>query len=243
MSHEVWSTLFLFAVSLFWIKIIEGLVKRDRVSVELSRKAIHVGIGVLFVMCWSVFDVHCYSCRYLAALVPLSVVIKFLAICLGVLKDPITVKMLCRDGENHPQQLLLGPLMYGIVIISSTIYYWLDSPEGLITILILTVGDGMAAIGGKFMPITRLPWNRTKSLGGLLSFMILSFMAIVLSLIWFTSLGYPNLTAGGVLLTPLWLSKLFCICFSSALLESTELGAFDNLIVPIFALLLTKILL
>ena len=42
--NEIAQTLVLFTVALSWTKIIESLVKKEKLSMELSRKSIHIGI-------------------------------------------------------------------------------------------------------------------------------------------------------------------------------------------------------
>lgn len=37
-----------------------------------------------------------------------------------------------------------GPLMYGIVFTISTVVYWADSPTGIVALVLLCVGDGVA---------------------------------------------------------------------------------------------------
>lgn len=236
--QEYYHTGILFVVALSWIKIIESLVKSKIISIEVSRKSIHVGIGVLYLLCWGIYDVSCENCRYLAALVPSAVVIKFILIVCKIIDDKITVKMLCRD-ESRPKQLLYGPLMYGFVIIFSTIYYWLYSMEGITMIIILCVGDGMAALGGKFIPICKLPWNKQKSLGGSLTFIIFSYFSLIFFISWFYSLGYVGLYQ---FLDSYFYVKLLIICAFSSFIESFPLGEFDNLIVPAAAFFCVKVL-
>ena len=236
--NEIAQTLVLFTVALSWTKIIESLVKKEKLSMELSRKSIHIGIGVLYLMCWPIYSPLCRDCRYLAASVPFTVVIKFIFIACGLLSDPLTVKMLCRKGNE--KQLLLGPLMYGIVIIFATIYYWIEYPEGIIIIIILCVGDGTAAIGGKVLPLMKLPWNNQKSLGGVLSFIISSTIILILFLEWFSILQYP---ISSFVTEEYYIPKIIFIICSSSFIESFELGAFDNIIVPCFSLLLCKFIL
>lgn len=49
---------------------------------------------------------------------------------------------------------------------------------------VLAFGDGMATIVGRRVPIRQLPWNRHKSLGGTLGFVLFGSIAASLLLIW-----------------------------------------------------------
>jgi farnesol kinase len=122
-------------IALGWLKLVEGLTKRSLISMELSRKSVHVGIGVLFLVCWGLYPPACSNCRYFAALIPAAILFKFLAIAMGLIRDPNTVKMLCRDGSAS--QLLYGPALYGLVIVWSTIVFWTDGPLGPLLIILL----------------------------------------------------------------------------------------------------------
>ena len=227
----------LFVVALSWLKTIERLAGKGVISMEVSRKAIHVGIGVLFVTCWGLFPPECGTCRFYAALVPGSILLKFIATGLGLLKDPDTEKMLCRNGDAS--ELLFGPMFYGFVIVAATVVYWTDI-QGLLIICILCVGDGMAALGGMRFPIMQLPWNRQKTLGGVLSFVFCSALSIYFFVSYFSALGFAPLAgvpAGGN-----WILPSFLVILVSALVESCSLGAFDNLLVPGVTWLASQIL-
>lgn|SRR3990167_3777662 len=147
-----WNTGVLFLVALSWMKLIEILVNKNKLQPELSRKAIHIGIGCLYLLCWPIYPKEYYNARHLASLVPLSVLLKLMAIGMGVLEDKSIVKMLCRENAK-PIQLLLGPTLYGLIIIYCTVTFWTDNSFGIIAIVILCVGDGMAAVGVLFFNI------------------------------------------------------------------------------------------
>ena len=119
---ELLITGFLFAVALSWLQVCQYLVRRGHASGELSRKMVHIGTGILYVLCWSLYPSKCSDCRYLAALVPLAVTIKLLLIAFQVIDDKETVAMLCR-GKSR-KSLLKGPLYYGITMVTLTCWFW-----------------------------------------------------------------------------------------------------------------------
>jgi dolichol kinase len=80
-------------------------------------------------------------------------------------------RRLFRPGER------VGRLTSGIVLYPLTVLLLLLIFSGRLDIVaaswgILAVGDGMATIVGRRFPITRLPWNQQKSLGGTLAFAV-----------------------------------------------------------------------
>jgi farnesol kinase len=234
---NVWVTTgALYIIAFSAIKIIEWLSKHRQLHEETSRKAIHVGIGLLYVFCWGFYDVECSECRYYAASLPLLVTIKLVLVGLGVIKDPTTVQILCRG--KSPMVLLGGPLIYGIVIVTLSVWYWLDNPIGLLAIMALVAGDGMAAIGGTFVPLARLPWNKRKSFGGLVAYWICASITSIGFLVWFQKLGYFSGLSGP------WYFSVLLICTLSGLVESLpHQGLFDNFFVPLASILLSTVLL
>jgi phytol kinase len=107
--------------------------------------------------------------------------LSFVLLGLGILKDEETVKSMSRTG--NPRELLRGILLYGIVILYCTIVYWTDSPVGITTMLILCIGDGFAGLIGTWLQRSvaksvfgPLPWNRSKTAIGVISFIVLSII-------------------------------------------------------------------
>ncbi len=99
-------------------------------------------------------------------------------------------------------------LMIGIAL---TIQVF-DTPVAILAIITVVVGDTMAAIIGKLYPLLPLPWNKAKSLGGLLGCAVTVF---------FVSVLYTRpLIAGFVAL---------CTCLT----ESLNLEDLDNLVIPL----------
>lgn len=89
-----------------------------------------------------------------------------------------------RSGE--PEELSLGPAHYGICITLATIMFW-KRVECFYCILPICFGDGFAAFFGPTRKGNkRLFWNQSKTWYGLISFIIISYIAIT-SHIWFYS--------------------------------------------------------
>ena len=84
--------------------------------------------------------------RYLAALVPFAITIQFALVGFGLMKDEAAVQAMSRSGD--PKEILKGPLYYGIVFVILTILFWTDSPNGIIALMMVCGGDGLAEILG-----------------------------------------------------------------------------------------------
>lgn len=161
--REIFVTLFTFGIAVSWLRIINFWAEKGVLESNLSRKIIHLGTGPLFVLCWTLFASTSYS-RYLAALVPLSIVIQFIGVGTGVLKDSQAVIAMTRNGE--PSEILKGPLYYGLVFIICTLVFWRNTPVGILALMIICGGDGLADIVGRRLGKQKLPFNSDKSWQG-----------------------------------------------------------------------------
>ena len=84
--------------------------------------------------------------RWLAALVPLLFTVQFALIGLGIVKDEASVKAMSRTGDRR--EILRGPLFYGIIFVVMTLLFWKDSPIGMVAVMLMCGGDGLADITG-----------------------------------------------------------------------------------------------
>ncbi|MBW4528712.1 MAG: hypothetical protein KME18_26695 [Phormidium tanganyikae FI6-MK23] len=166
------ATLLAFTVAIAWLRLIEFLAASGRLESKLSRKIIHIGTGPLFVLCWLFFS-SAPSARYFAVLVPLVITGQFFAIGLGWIEAPEAVQAMTRTGK--PSEILRGPLYYGIVFIICTLVFWRPSPIGIVALMSLCGGDGLADIVGRRFGTHKLFFNPQKSWAGSLAMFIGSF--------------------------------------------------------------------
>jgi phytol kinase len=159
-------TLFSFGVAIAWLRLINFLAYRGRLEPKLSRKIIHIGTGPLFVLCWQLFSTA-PTARYFAVLIPLAITGQFLAIGLEWIRDPAAVQAMTRTGK--PTEILRGPLYYGIVFIVCTLLFWRNSPVGILALMIMCGGDGLADIFGRRFGTYKLFFNPQKSWVGSLA--------------------------------------------------------------------------
>lgn len=226
---NIWlATILTFMIALIWIRSIDFLAHRNIIPSNLSRKIIHVGTGPIFVLCWLLFPENNLS-RYLAALVPLMITFQFALVGLGLIKDESSVKAMSRSGKR--QEILKGPLIYGIVFVLITIINWKNSPVGLIALMILCGGDGMADIIGNLIPKKPLPWSKKKSIFGSLGMLTGGWILSILILSAFSLSKVFPLDIKDYLL------PILVVSFVATLVESLPLEDIDNITVPVSAIL------
>ncbi|MDH3943232.1 MAG: phosphatidate cytidylyltransferase [Anaerolineae bacterium] len=158
-----------FGASLAWLRLMDHAAEKGWIESQLSRKIIHMGTGPIFVLCWLLFD-ESESSRYLAALVPLLITVQFALVGFGVIKDEAAVQAMTRTGD--PREILRGPLYYGLVFVVITRVFWLDSPVGIIALMLMCGGDGLADIVGRRWGKFKLPWAPEKSLWGSIGMLV-----------------------------------------------------------------------
>jgi phytol kinase len=163
LSNNLLALFVTFVIALAWLRINDFAAHKGWVSAHLSRKIIHMGTGPIFVLCWPLFT-DSPSSPYIAALVPLAITIQFLLVGLGVIKDESAVKAMSRTGDRR--EILRGPLFYGIIFVIVTILFWYDTPTGIVALMLMCGGDGLADIIGRQYGKRKLPWSRDKSWAG-----------------------------------------------------------------------------
>ena len=230
MLPSVWLALpATFALALTWLRLMDFAAARGWISGPLSRKIIHIGTGPLYVLCWLLFPDQPIA-RYLAALVPLMITAQFFLVGAGIIKDPAAVQALSRTGDRR--EILRGPLIYGILFVLLTLIYWKDSPIGLIGLMVMCGGDGLADAVGRRVPSRRIPWNPSKSLAGALAMLLGGFI--------FSAAILGVFSAAGVFPGPLGeaLLPLAGIALAAALVESLPIKDIDNLTTTLTAVFL-----
>ncbi|MGE5140751.1 MAG: diacylglycerol/polyprenol kinase family protein [Rudaea sp.] len=161
--RDLLATVATLAVALAWLRLMDALAHRGVFEPRLARKVIHIGTGPLFVLCWYLFSDQ-YLARFLAALVPLSITIQFALVGFGVIRDEMAVQAMTR--HNDPREILRGPLYYGIVFVVCTILFWRNSPVGVVALMLMCGGDGLADVVGRRFGSRKLPFSREKSWAG-----------------------------------------------------------------------------
>jgi phytol kinase len=216
---------------ILWLRALDTLAYQGILEQKLSRKIIHIGTGPLFVLCWLLFSNEPFA-PYGAALVPFLVTVQFAAIGLGWIQDPPTVQALTRTG--NPREILAGPLHYGLGFVICTIVFWRDSPIGILALMLLCGGDGLADIVGRRWGIHKLPFNPDKSWAGSAAMALGGMSLGLIFLTLFSSLGYfePPLA---FLPTLGW---IVVIGLAATIVEALPLRDLDNLAILAVAIVL-----
>jgi phytol kinase len=218
-----------FAVAMVELRLLDMLAQRGWIESHLSRKLIHILTGPLFVLCWLLYPDLWYS-RWLAALVPFAITVQFALIGLGVMKDEASVKAMSRSGDRR--EILRGPLFYGIVFVVMTLVFWKSSPVGMLALMLMCGGDGMADILGRGVKSPKLHWSKDKTVAGSLGMLLGGWFLAAFILFIFVHAGiFPGpFTA--------YLLPISVIALAGMLVESLPLKDVDNITVTLVAVLL-----
>ncbi|MFC2063940.1 diacylglycerol/polyprenol kinase family protein [Chloroflexota bacterium] len=218
-----------FIISLAFLRTMDLAAHRGWIESKLSRKIIHIGTGPIFVLCWLMFPDVWFS-RWLASLVPFAITAQFAMVGLGWIKDEASVKALSRTGDRR--EILLGPLFYGLIFVILTLVFWKDSPIGIIALMLMCGGDGLADILGRRVRSLELPWNKGKTMVGSLGMFIGGWVLSVLVLWIYLSVGVLNGVIG------VYLLPITVIALIGMVIESLPLRNIDNITITLSAVLL-----
>jgi len=222
-----------------------SLMRAYRLTTPIvGRKIMHCTTGPVFILCWLLFPPHPIS-PYLAASVPLLVSLYFVAAsfadsyatsgvtknvddgsvakdALKYLRNRYLVSTVSRSG--HASELRAGPMHYGLLHALAAMIYWTRRPTGMVALVLLCVGDGVADLVGRPLGSIRWPYNRSKSLEGSLAFIIagmtasMGMMAIMQTFGLFKQIAWSSFT---------WQLPLLSVF--AAFVESLPLGPYDNI--------------
>lgn len=209
-----------FAIALGFLRLMDFFAHRGWIESKLSRKLIHIGTGPIYVLCWFLFNDD-PSARWLAALVPLAITIQFALIGFGVIKDKASVDAMSRTGD--PKEILRGPLFYGIMFVALTVVYWKDSPIGIVALMMMCGGDGIADIFGRRIASPKLPWSQDKSIAGTVSVFVGGFVFSAVMIYIYITAGVFSGTISNYLL------PITAIAVVGALVESLHFRDIDNI--------------
>lgn len=227
--HNIIAFFITLGLALLWLRINDFCAHKGWISSDLSRKIIHIGTGPIYVLCWLIFENN-IGARYFAALIPLGITLQFFFVGSGIIKDESAVKAMSRSGDRR--EILRGPLYYGILFVLLTLAFWYDNPIGIIALMLMCGGDGMADILGRRYGTSKLPWNKHKSwVGSICMFFGGEICALFLVWIYLISGIFPG--AIGEYILPISMISLGC-----TITESLPLKDIDNITITITAIIL-----
>ena len=226
-QNNIIATVITFIAAISWLRINDFLAHKGWITVHLSRKIIHIGTGPIFVLCWLLFPGKPAD-RFLAALVPGLISIQFALVGFGILKDDAAVQAMSRTG--NPREILKGPLYYGVIFIIITLVYWHDTPIGMIGLMAMCGGDGLAEILGKRFGKIRLPWSTKKSWVGSLGMLFGGWIMSIAILGIYTTYSHFSSPLQTYLI-PITIISLLC-----TMVESLPFKDIDNITITLTAI-------
>ncbi|MBI5291052.1 MAG: phosphatidate cytidylyltransferase [Chloroflexi bacterium] len=231
--QDIVATVITLAVALGWLRLMDAGAHRGLIEQKLSRKIIHIGTGPLYVLCWNLFS-DLPQARWLAALVPLLITVQFIAVGAGLLQDPAAVQAMTRHGDRR--EILRGPLYYGIVFVVATVVFWRGSPVGILALMLMCGGDGLADVAGRRWGGARLPFNAEKSWAGSAAMFAGGFAFAFAFVALFNALSYfqPPLAVGDMAV------KVALISLVATAVEALPLHDIDNITVTAVAAVLAQ---
>ncbi len=220
-------------LAISWLRLCDFAAHRGWIDSALSRKIIHIGTGPIFVLCWLLFPNDSGLAPYLAAIVPFLITVQFVLVGTGAIKDEAAVKAMSRTGDRR--EILRGPLFYGIIFVILTILYWKNVPTGIIALMLMCGGDGLADILGRKINSPRLPWNKRKSIAGTSGMFLGGIMlsAIIVGIYVAVGIFPGNLIE--------YLPALFWISTAGTIVESLPLKDIDNITITLVAVILGEL--
>ena len=202
-----------------WMMELPGVARlTDRIGVtEFRRRLFHMSPALLPLGLPFIPHADVWGPILVTILVLTSVVVLGLSIVIGPL-----VK---RQGESTWMQAVLG---YMIPVVGALLVFPGRAELGLMTLQILALGDGSATLGGLVLGGRRLPWNRRKTVSGLLCFTFVGTLAATYS---YWGEIRPGIPIGSAFL----ICSVAALC--AAVVESLPIRSNDNLRVGLTALL------
>ena len=153
-----------------------------------------------------------------------------------MIKDPAAVQAMSRTGDRR--EILRGPLYYGIAFVLCTLLFWSTHPAGILALMLMCGGDGLADLIGRRWGRTRLPINASKSWVGSAAMFVGGFAFSLVFVALFNQIGAfgPPISFGQVA----W--KTAVICAAATLVEALPIPDLDNLTITATAVGLALIL-
>ena len=138
--------------------------------------------------------------------------------------------------ENDKSELARGPLIYALVMVFSALLGWRGSPETIVGLCALCVGDGLAdPIGRKFGKNKLYPGSKKSWEGSIFGMFLGS---------WVSSWGFLTLFAHFGYVSPLVANpvNLALISLACTAVEAIPTAEIDNITIPLTAIVGTKLL-
>ena len=223
-------------VALCYVGLLKVLANKQVLNSTVLRKLLHIGIGPVYMLAWNFYGRAQLqpNCRYVASVVPACVTLAFAVVGLGLMKDRDLVNTMSRSGSS--KELLRGPLIYGIMHVVLTWVFWEAHPAGVIALCVLCGGDGTAELAGKKWgrKTGAIPWSKSKTWAGTLSFILCSVVMSCVVLMFVPVAHWSGSTND--------FQKLLLVALGSSVVETFPFKEVDNATVTITAAVLSYVL-
>lgn len=188
----------------------ERLSRRQGVNSEVARKVMHIGVGNVILLAWWLD-------------VPMWIGVAASVLCSGVAL--VSYKLPILPGINGVGRNSLGTFFYAVSIGVLMLWFWpVRAHYAVIGILIMTWGDGLAALVGKRFGRRLYAFaGMQKSWEGSLMMAAASF--VVCGLVLAVVQGIDGATLGVAL----------AVAIAATALESFSIWGIDNLTVPVLS--------
>lgn len=236
-SNQDWLMLVCMFITLTVILSIFYILSKKGLDVFYTRKGVHITAGS-YIFFWLMASDNIWT-RWVASIPALLTALIFLLIGLKTIPGGFLVKSMSRTGE--PFDLVKGTLIYAIIMSLICVFIWRDQPWGLIVIMTIAWGDGIAPIAGKF-----LGKHKYRSIGGGEKSIEGSIAMFIVSV----AFSYLIVYVFGIVLTGenwlwgydqwpwLW-GKILILVTVGTIAEGLSPTDIDNLVVPIVMILIT----
>ncbi|KAL7571350.1 hypothetical protein ACA910_007664 [Epithemia clementina (nom. ined.)] len=204
-----------------------------------ARKLIHTLSAPLFVLFWPIFS-PAQGSQVFCALVPLLNIVRLYLASTGQGENNLALAV-SRSGDL--KEALGGPMIYIVIVFVAILAFWRTSAAGIVAVLALAVGDGLADLVGRRFGKSN-PWpflsEQKKSVVGSLAFGVGTTVAIVGILQWILQFPHCGLALAPVVVDEIWM-RAAVIGLVTAALELVPI-ADDNYTVPLAGAILGWIL-
>jgi dolichol kinase len=236
-SNQDWFMLVCMFITLAVILSLFYLLSKKGMDVFYTRKGVHITAGCYIFFWLMASDLG--RARYIAMIPAALTAVVFLLIGLRVIPGGFMVKSMSRTGE--PFDLIKGTMIYAIVMTLICVFIWRDNPWGLVIIMTIAWGDGIAPIVGRFFGIRKYKTigGGEKTIGGSIGMFIFSVaFSYLIVYIFGMVLNGQNWLWDYPAWPWLW-GKILILVAIGTIAEGLSPTDIDNLMVPIVMFLIS----
>lgn len=234
-NYQDWIMLVCMILVLVIVLVIFYILSKKGMDVFFTRKGVHIS-GGCYSFFWLMASDNSWA-RWVGAILPFLTAILFILIGLKIIPGRFMVDSMSRTGE--PFDLIKGTLFYALVMALICVFIWKDQPWGLIIIMTIAWGDGIAPIAGRYFGKHkyRSIGGVEKSLEGSIAMFIFSVAFSYLIVFLFGLVHGQDWLFGGI--WPWLWGKILILAFVATIAEGLSPTDFDNLTVPIVMVLIS----